>query len=186
MDDPISVIIRGKNAGSNEELYYRVLLLDDNGEPLKVLRNHHYSINIVGKLSYGQKYFQDALTAPATNNVWVAVDDWVNEISYKDANQTEHKLGVEETHIVLDDSHAGQSFSFDYTASRDLTINDVTWLEGNNVAYETVTIGTRDTNGKGQITVSLKAMSDGVNQQSGTLMLKMGQMYRKVNITVVK
>lgn len=186
LDDPISVIIRGKNAGSNEELYYRVLLLDDNGEPLKVLRNHHYSINIVGKLSYGQKYFQDALTAPATNNVWVAVDDWVNEISYKDANQTEHKLGVEETHIVLDESHAGQSFSFDYTASRDLTINDVTWLEGNNVANETVTIGTRDTNGKGQITISLKAMSDGVNQQSGTLMLKMGQMYRKVNITVVK
>ena len=180
LDDPVSVIIRGKNSGSNEELYYRVLLLDEQGEPLKVLRNHHYSINIIGELSYGQKTFQDALTAPATNNVWVAVDDWVNEIS--DGTNT---LGVEETHIVLDHSKAGGNYSFEYTASRDLTSTDVTWLD-NNVAETAVTIGERDNSGKGQITVALKAMSPGVSQQSGTLMLKLGQMYRKVNITVVK
>ena len=71
LEDPVSVIIKGINKGSTEELYYRVLLLDEQGEPLQVLRNHHYQIKIEGKLSYGQRTFEEALTAPATNNVCI-------------------------------------------------------------------------------------------------------------------
>lgn len=180
LNDPVSVIIKGTNEGANEALYYRVLLLDGDGNPLPVLRNHHYQIQIKGKLSYGQQTFEEALTAPATNNVWVAVDDWVNEISA--GGET---LGVEETHIVLDQTYAGKDYEFEYTSTNELKSTDVTWLDDNKVANNNVQIGGR-TNNKGKIKVSLKPMADDVNQQSGTLMLKMGQMYRKVNITVVK
>lgn len=177
LDDPVSVIIRGQNNGSTEKLYYRVLLQDENGELLKVLRNHHYIIHIVGKLSYGQKTFQEALTAPATNNVWVAVDDWVNEIS--DGANT---LGVDETHIVLNASdYAGKSYTFNYTATKE---PEVSWMDGNKVAKEIVSNVYGD--GVGTVTVDLLAMASSVSQQSGTLVLKMGQMYRRVNITVVR
>lgn len=177
LDDPVSVIIRGSNKTGNNrsELYYRVLLQDNNGELLKILRNHHYQINIVGPLSYGQDTFEEALQAPATNNVWVAVDDWVNEISYD--NNT---LGVEETHIVLNAlDYAGKNYTFSYNATIDPTVS---WMDGNNVAEQTIT---KD-HSAGTITVKLLPMASSVNQQSGTLMLKMGQMYRKVNITVVR
>lgn len=178
LEDPVSVIIKGRNSESSDELYYRVLLLDQRtGEPLKVLRNHHYSINIVGKLSYGQKTFQEALIAPATNNVWVAVDDWVNHIS-----DGTNSLGVEETHIVLNASeYAGKTYTFDYNATAK---PDIDWMDGNNVAEQDVEF-TYNNEG-GTITVDLLDMESSVNQQSGTLILKMGQMYRKVNITVVR
>ena len=179
LEDPVSVIIRGQNkSGNTDELYYRVLLQDANGEPLKVLRNHHYQINIEGPLSYGQATFEDALKAPATNNVWVAVDDWVNEIS--DGANT---LGVEETHIVLNASDwAGKSYTFDYTATQKEP--EISWMDGNNVAQQNVT--NTYSNGTGTITVNLLPIASSVNQQSGTLVLKMGQMYRRVNITVVR
>lgn len=180
LDNPVSVIIKGRNKSGTitDELYYRVLLQDDNGEPLKILRNHHYQINIVGTLSYGQASFEDALNAPATNNVWVAVDDWVKEIS-----DGTNKLGVEETHIVLDEkTYAGKPYTFKYTATAKPI---VTWVDGNNVAEQTITVSDL-TAGEGEISVNLLAMASSVNQQSGTLMLKLGKMYRKVNITVVK
>lgn len=180
LDNPVSVIIKGRNKSGTitDELYYRVLLQDDNGEPLKILRNHHYQINIVGTLSYGQVSFEDALNAPATNNVWVAVDDWVKEIS-----DGTNKLGVEETHIVLDEkTYAGKPYTFKYTATAKPI---VTWVDGNNVAEQTITVSDL-TAGEGEISVNLLAMASSVNQQSGTLMLKLGKMYRKVNITVVK
>ena len=51
-DDPVSVILRGRNNGSNEELYYRIMLVDENGEQIRLRRNHDYQINIVGSLSF--------------------------------------------------------------------------------------------------------------------------------------
>ena len=178
LDDPVSVIVRGHNAdAAGDDLYYRVLLLDEDGNPLKVLRNHHYQINIEGELSYGQTTFENALTAPATNNVWVAVDDWVNEIS--DGDKT---LSVENTHIVLDaKTYAGSSYTFSYEATAKPAVS---WVDGNNVAKQV--FGQTYDDGEGTITIDLLAMASSVNQQSGTLLLEMGQMYRKVNITVVK
>ena len=79
-DDPVSIIIRGKAAGENAEKYYRIMLVDENGEQILVRRNHHYKLNIAGPLSYGQETFEEALTAAATNNVWISISDDVNEV----------------------------------------------------------------------------------------------------------
>ncbi|MBP3498240.1 MAG: hypothetical protein J6K33_10485, partial [Alistipes sp.] len=50
---PISVIIKGSVPGSSEQLYYRIVLIDENGDRIKIRRNCSYQINIVGELTYG-------------------------------------------------------------------------------------------------------------------------------------
>lgn len=130
LDNPVSVIIKGYNSGEsvNDAKYYRVLLQDDSGNLLPVLRNHHYQINIEGPLKFGQSTFEEALAAPATNNAWIAVDEWVNAIS-----DGSNSLEVEETHVVLASSHAGFTYPLKYKASAQPTIS---WLDGNNVAKQ--------------------------------------------------
>ena len=93
-DDPVCVILRGTANGQTK--YYRVMLIDGEGNFIPVMRNFTYQVNIEGRLDYGQDTFDAALTAPASNNVWVSVSDDVKEVS-----STEHSLSVKETAIVL-------------------------------------------------------------------------------------
>ena len=62
-DDPVSVIIKGAAPGDSE-LYYRVLLITDDGDQIMVRRNHHYIVNIAGELANGQPSFEAALAGP--------------------------------------------------------------------------------------------------------------------------
>lgn len=68
--DPVCVIIRGTSGGQTK--YYRVMLIDGDGNFIPVMRNFTYQVNIEGRLDYGQDTFDAALTAPASNNVWVS------------------------------------------------------------------------------------------------------------------
>ncbi len=185
-DNPVSVIIRGHKPDQSEDLYYRVMIVDEDGEQLMIRRNHHYIINLSGALSFGQKSFEAALSAPASNNVWVAVDDWVNKISDGD-----YTLSVEETSIVLDDSQEGTAYTVVYNISRSggqLTAEDmaqVSWLEGNNVAAHTFNHTFDPATGEGRITVQILDMSDPV-QQSGKLLIKSGRLQRNVEIIMIK
>ena len=82
-DKPVSVILRGHRPGETEadDLYYRVMLIDAQGEQLLIRRNHHYILHIEGELSYGQRSFGEALDAAATNNVWISIRDNIDEVS---------------------------------------------------------------------------------------------------------
>lgn len=73
----------------------RVLLLDEESEPLPIRRNHSYNIEIVGPLSYGYDSFAEALDGTPTNNVWISVPDDINEVS-----DGTHRLIVDETFVV--------------------------------------------------------------------------------------
>ena len=66
--DPVDFILKGSQKGG-PDLYYRISLIDENGDNVMIMRNHHYTVNVVGELYYGQQTFQQALEAPATNNV---------------------------------------------------------------------------------------------------------------------
>ena len=94
--DPVSIIIKGKNAGENAVKYYRVILMDNDGNYVKIRRNFRYIINITGKLNYGQDSFEAALTAPPSNNIWLSIDDEVKEIT-----DNTYSLKVDETTIEL-------------------------------------------------------------------------------------
>ena len=186
LDNPVSVIIRGRNKVNGQvvgedDLFYRVLLQDENGELLPVLRNHHYQINITGNLQFGQRTIAEALVAPATNNAWISVDEWVNRI----ADDTDY-LGVEETHVVLKSTDAGKPYTLHFEATAQPTI---TWLDNEVAAMNFASTPTYDSNQKkGSVTINLLPMSSSetVTQQSGTLLLKMGKMHRLIHITVVK
>lgn len=94
--DPVSIIIKGRNNGDSKDLYYRVILMDKQGNYIKIRRNYRYTINIEGKLYYGQETFEQALTAPASNNVWLSISDEINEIS-----DNTYSLKVNETFVEI-------------------------------------------------------------------------------------
>ena len=188
LQDPISVILRGTPAGSNRELYYRVMIIDQNGEQMMIRRNHHYKLNITGKLTYGKETFEEALSAPATNNVWVAVEDWVNEVSYDNIT-----LAVDQTDIVLGEDKAGSAIELNYTITdaegniSQSDIAEVSWLDGNTVAahsfvHDFVASGNE---GRGSIKLQLLEMGDNPSLK-GTLIVKKGRLYRYINITLIK
>ena len=113
-DDQVSVIIKGSGS-DGEELYYRVLLITEEGDQIMVRRNHHYIINVVGRLANGQETFEAALDGPATNNVWISISEDVNEVQ-----NGEWILAVERTSYVLDASKVPDDgrYTVGYTLKR--------------------------------------------------------------------
>ena len=188
-DDPVSIIIRGKAAGENAEKYYRIMLVDEKGEQILVRRNHHYKLNIAGPLSYGQKTFEEALTAAATNNVWISISDDVNEVE----NQN-YILSVAETYVVIDADEVGtEKFQLKYTLTgkngTQITNADkpeVTWIE-NSVARQFIdnVFSIEDGVGNGTILLSLLPLGDN-EKLEGTLLVKHGQLQRKIRVITVK
>ena len=132
-DDPVSIIIRGHVPGESTEKYYRVMLIDEKGDQILIRRNHHYKLNIKGALSFGQENFAAALTAAATNNVWISISDEVNEV--EDQN---YILTVEKTGYVIDGDATGGTgnYTLSYTVKgkNGTTITkddkaDVSWID---------------------------------------------------------
>lgn len=188
-DDPVSIIIRGKAAGENAEKYYRIMLVDEKGEQILVRRNHHYKLNIAGPLSYGQETFEEALTAAATNNVWISISDDVNEVE----NQN-YILSVAETYVVIDADEIGtEKFQLKYTLTgkkgtqiTDVDKPEVTWIE-NSVARQTIDNAFSIEDGVGNGTILLSLLPLGDNEKlEGTLLVKHGQLQRKIRVITVK
>ena len=188
-DDPVSVIIRGHASGETEDndLYYRVLLLDENGEQLLIRRNFHYKLNIKGPLSYGQKTFEEATKAAATNNVWISISDDV-----KSVEDNSYILTVEETSYILSSFNQDRTYTLNYTLkgknSTQLTAADkpeVTWLDGNNVAIPTLTNTFDASSGEGSIRITLNPLNNN-EKLEGTLLIKKGKLQRKIKVIAIK
>lgn len=185
-DNLVSVIIKGHASGKTEadDKYYRVVLQNTDGTNFMIRRNHHYNIKITGMLNYGRQTFEEALVAPPSNNAWISVDEWVNEIT--DGTQT---LWVEKTAYVLpSDTYAGTDLilPYKYTVnSKGASAPEVTWID-NNVAYSNITNTYNTTSGEGSITLRLYPMYEGNEQQVGSLLIKHGKLQRKISIYVIK
>ena len=205
---PVSVIIKG-----SDNLYYRVMVVVDN-DYVDIRRNHHYKVNITGALSYGVTTFNEALTAPATNNVWISIADEVNEVQ-----NGEWMLGVDETSIVVvqepitdgngtitgykyvkpnaEDDFAligtnGSTLEVGYYLKRvDNTTTGadnaptVSWVGENGVATESFVNDFRE-NGEGLLKLSLKQLSSGVQSQQGTLLIEKGLLQRKIKVIIIR
>ena len=186
-DDPVSVIIRGHASGATDDLYYRVLLLDENGEQLLIRRNFHYKLNIQGPLSYGQKTFEEATKAAATNNVWISISDDV-----KSVEDNNYILTVEETSYILSSFYQDRTYTLNYTLEgkndTQLTEADkpeVTWLDGNNVAIPTLTNTFDASSGEGSIRITLNPLNNN-EKLEGTLLIKKGKLQRKIKVIAIK
>lgn len=190
-DDPVSVIIRGHLPGETEagDLYYRALLLDDKGEQLLIKRNFHYKLNITGALSYGQKTFEAATTAPATNNVWISISDEV-----KSVEDNEYILTVDKTSYILGEEDAGKTYTLTYSlkGKNGTTVTEAdeptfSWLDGNRVAGPSIGHSFTVTNGTGEGEIRISLLPLGNNEKlEGTLLVKKGKLQRKIKVITIK
>lgn len=187
LTDPVNVIVKGRPVGSSKEQYYRVAIIDEVGEQLMIRRNHHYKLNITGALTYGCDTFDEALSAPATNNIWVAVEDWVNEVSYDGVT-----LAVEQTSVVLGEESAGHSLELNYTITSSSTLTnadmaEVSWNDGNTVAAHNFnhSFTANGNSGTGKITIQLLEMGDNAMLE-GRLIVKKGRLHRTINVVLIK
>lgn len=182
--DPVDMIIKG-----GDGLYYRVSMLDKDGNHVMIMRNHHYIVNVVGELSYGQATFEEALTAPATNNVWVSISDSVKEVYDND-----YMLAVDETFVIV----GAEEFSSNNTLDLYYTVQDrngavlsdsdkaqAYWLDGNNVAEHNFIHNFDPATGRGHIVVTLLNMGS-EEKREGTVFLKKGRLNRKIKVVTVK
>lgn len=202
--DPVSVIIKG-----NDSKYYRAMLILDD-EYKMVRRNHHYIINITGPLSYGSASFAEALEAPATNNVWLSIDDEVNEVRNAD-----YILGVDQTEVViLAEPVSGGSgynyFQLDENGKRTAIHNngiielgytfsdengnavadgpEVNWEDGNTVATDWLDNQYNASGTKHYIGIKLNTIdaNNAVQKAEGTILIKKGLLQRKIKVIVLK
>ena len=189
LDQPVSVIIRAMPKGETKELYYRVALVNSDGEQLLIKRNHSYVLNISGRLTNGSETFAEALDAPFTNNVWISIDSWVKEVE----NES-YKLAVDHTGIVLDSENAGTNYTINYTITKKTgalsaeDIAEVSWVGNNDVAEYDFVSHTFDTStGRGTVVIKLNPMdSENKDMQKGTLLIRKGRLQRNVEIDVIK
>ena len=186
-DRQVSVIIKGHFPEQTEEddKYYRIVMQREDGSNFMIRRNHNYNIHITGRLTYASNTFEQALVAPATNNAWISIDEWVNELT--DGVRT---LWVEQTSYVLaSDQYAGTDFTIKYKYTENnigvSTPPTVTWID-NNVAYDNITNNYDKSSGEGTITLRLYPMYEGNEQQVGSFLIKHGKLQRKVTVYVIR
>lgn len=183
---PVDFIVKGSQNGG-KEMYYRISIIDENGINLPILRNHHYIITIAGNLNYGSETFAEALDAPPTNNVWVAVSDNISAIS-----DESYRLSVEKTAVVIaedDFVYPDREYELHYFVSSldgsDVSSAEVSWVEGNYVARASFDHSFDSSTGRGAIRVYLNEMGD-MGKREGTLLVKYGRLTRKIKVTTIK
>lgn len=183
--DPVDFIVKGHYPGK-ESKYYRISLMDEQGDYVMIMRNHHYIVNIVGDLYYGQDDFQQALEAPATNNVWVSVSDEISQVQ-----DSRSSLEVDETSVVIGEEEIAQPYTYylHYTVANldgsTPSQAQVSWLEGNNVAALEFVHDFEASTGRGTIIITLNQMGD-LQKREGTLYVKYGRLSRKIKVITVK
>ena len=183
---PVDFIVKGSQNGG-KEMYYRISIIDENGINLPILRNHHYIITIAGNLNYGSETFAEALDAPPTNNVWVAVSDNISAIS-----DESYRLSVEKTAVVIaedDFVYPDREYELHYFVSSldgsAVSSAEVSWVEGNYVARASFDHSFDSSTGRGTIRVYLNEMGD-MGKREGTLLVKYGRLTRKIKVTTIK
>jgi len=183
--DPVDFIVKGSYPGG-EDFYYRISLMDADGNYVMIMRNHHYVVNIIGDLYYGQPTFQEALEAPATNNVWVSVSDNIAQVQ-----DSRHSLEVDRTSVVIgeDEFREPNTYYLYYTVKNldgtDPTQAQVSWMDGNDVALSNFSHTFDPATGRGTILITLNNMG-GLQKREGTLFLKYGRLTRKIKVITVK
>lgn len=205
--DPVDLILRGYNIvdgvrETQERYYYRVNMIDEEGEMITIRRNHQYKIHIVDNLTNGVPTFDEALKAPATNNIWFSISDEVKAIRDKEV-----ELSVEKTKIVVDANDLEedyfarmQTFQFNVTPlTNDVTLTreklTVRWVEDNQQVSTTHNPSFAEggdavyfdtSTGEGIIGVQLLELPEGEMMRKATLLVKYGRLQRKITIVIVR
>lgn len=170
-DDPMYAIFK------IGERFYKLLIVDKNLNPYKIIRNHRYIFNFVGipptNLGYGS--FDEAKNGVAANNVWVSIDDELPSIGDGNSSLTidgeTTRIYTEQKEEVINFTYEGGNLNEEVTAQ---------WLTNEGLADSDLNLQYNSSTGKGSITIDLNAISD--TPQYGTLQIKAGKYPRTIQI----
>ena len=184
--NPVDFIVKGSHNGGSS-LYYRISIIDKDGINMPILRNHHYTVFIDGALSYGKATFAEALQAPPTNNVWVAVSQNISSVSDGDYKLTVDKTAVvvAEDDFVLPYRDYELTYELKSLSGGALSEPEISWEEGNEVARAPFDHEFDSSTGKGVIRIYLNEMGD-KGKREGTMTIRHGRLTRTIKVTTVR
>lgn len=169
-DDPMFAIFKidGK--------YYKLMIVDNQSNPYKIIRNHRYIFNFLSAppTTLGYATFEEAKNGVAANNVWVSIDNELPSIGDGTSSLT---IEGETTRI-----YTGQNKKevINFTCKGGITQVTATWLSNEGLASSNLYLQYDPATGKGSVTVSLNDIAD--TPQYGTLQIKAGKYQRTIQI----
>lgn len=171
LDDPMFAIF--KIDGN----YYKLMIVDSNSNPYKIIRNHRYIFNFhsAPPSTLGYATFEEAKNGVAANNVWVSIDNELPSIGDGTSSLT---IEGETTRIYTEKKDEVINF----TCTGRITSDQVTatWISNEGLANSNLNLQYNATTGKGSVTVSLNEIAD--TPQYGTLQIKAGKYPRIIQI----
>ena len=199
-DAPASIIICGSNNTSGAVKYWRVEFVDNDGQPYNIRRNHHFTVNIEGKILEENKQkvfaydnFEEALTGNPIGII-PEIDPEVTAIKIKNF----FSLTVENTSYVMADAGEKTTQSFHFTieqlggTSFDANKLKVKWDDKTDQTVsdnKEVTCVLEKTEGNAftyKVTADIKPLEAGNERQEGTIVINYdGRLERKVKMIVI-
>ena len=171
LDDPMFAIF--KIDGN----YYKLMIVDSNSNPYKIIRNHRYIFNFHSDppSTLGYATFEEAKNGVAANNVWVSIDNELPSIGDGTSSLT---IEGETTRIYTEKKDEVINF----TCTGGITSDQITatWISNEGLANSNLNLQYNVTTGKGSVTVSLNEIAD--TPQYGTLQIKAEKYPRIIQI----
>lgn len=157
--------------------YYKLMIVDDQSNPYKIIRNHRYIFNFhsAPPTTLGYATFEEAKNGVAANNVWVSID---NELPSIGDGTSALTIEGETTRIYTE----RKDEVINFTCTGGITSDQVTatWLSNEGLASSDLNLLYDPATGKGSVTVSLNEIAD--TPQYGTLQIKAGKYQRTIQI----
>ena len=185
---PVDVIIKGQNMDNGTagpELYYKASIVDSKSGLIPIRRNHHYNLNIVGKLYNGYPTFSEAVAGAAANNIWLSIADEVKSVM-----NDKFRLTVDE-HIVIRsatevaaDNILDLGFALEALGATpvDESMLTVAWADENQtVAAAEPVLNYDAATGKGAVRLTLNPVA-GDDVQEGVIIISYGQLFRRISV----
>ena len=168
-DDPMFTIFK------IDDNYYKLMIVDDQSNPYKIIRNHRYIFNFLSAppTTLGYATFEEAKNGVAANNVWVSIDNELPSIGDGSSSLT---IEGETTRIYTEKKD--EIINFTCTGGIDQVT--ATWLSNEGLARSDLNLQYDVTTGEGSVTVFLNEISD--TPQYGTLQIKAGKYPRIIQI----
>lgn len=169
-DDPMFAIFKIDNK------YYKLMIVDNQSNPYKIIRNHRYIFNFLSAplTTLGYATFEEAKNGVAANNVWVSIDNELPSIGDGTSSLT---IEGETTRIYTEQKKEVINFTCKEITSDQVT---ATWISNEGLASSNLNLQYNATTGKGSVTVSLNEIAD--TPQYGTLQIKAGKYPRIIQI----
>lgn len=183
-DNPLVVILKVTYT-DNTVKYHKILLINNDYNPITIIRNHQYNI-VVDKLveELGYDSFSDALNGIASNNPFLYIEDIIPGVS-----DTYNTLTITKGTTQIFHSSGVQTIDFNYVASEAGTSASsfqTGWIVNNGIAnQQDCSITAYDpSTGNGQIAIKLNDVSR--TPQFGTLYIKdKNGLIRKIHVVSI-